>query len=200
MPEPPHDNSYNKAASAKQTLALTPEQIEIMAKRKLKGETFQKLAREFSTTPNTATKHIKRWIAKQTTSHSAEPLPRLIGAEVNRPRAFASSSEKFDPLKTQLVNNPIQSDGKEQSYRENLLWACQAAGQKLRTGNRPTSCPNDKAFFLYQLACENPKDFMTKFSQVETKEKDDAEDKAKKRSTQFLLEEIESQLEALEVE
>ena len=192
---------YSASHSANQTLGLNPEQIAEMGQARLDGATYASLAAKYSVTVATATKHIKRWIAAQDLSKESLSLPVDIpSANLMLPLSPLPPppQEEFDPCKTQYVNNPIKSDDKEQSYRENLLWACQAAGAKLRTGNRPNSCPNDKAFFLYQLACENPKDFMTKFSQVETKEKDDADDKAKKKSTQFLFEEIESQLEALE--
>ncbi len=191
---------YSASHSANQTLGLNPEQIAEMGKARLDGATYASLAAKYSVTVSTATKHIKRWIAAQGITK-----PEVLALPLPDKPAFVAGppppplNEKFDPLKTQHVNSPIQSENRDQSYRDNLLWACEAAGQKIRTGNRPNSCPNDKAFFLYQLACENPKDFMTKFSQVETKEKDDADDKAKKKSTQFLLEEIESQLEALEM-
>ena len=176
-----------------------------MGKRKLEGESYGALAKEFGVQPVTATKHIKRWIAEQGHAEEAADARRVAlpapppPPPPPPPPEERESRERFDPLKTQLVNSPIQSDDKEQSYRDNLLWAIQAAGTKLRTGNRPNSCPNDKAFFLYQQACENPKDFMTKFSQVETKEKDDADTKKAKRSTEFMIEEIERQLKTLEV-
>jgi len=197
MPYTPTSHIPDATRSAAQTLALTPEQIEEMGKRRLKGESYSALARAYGVQIATATKHIKRWVANQSTPENppppAPPPARSTAQHIGRPQ------EEPDPLTTQLVNNPIQSENKEQSYRENLLWACQAAGAKLRTGNRPNSCPNDKAFFLYQLACENQKDFMTKFSQVETKEKDDAEEKKKKKSTEFILSEIESQLTLLDI-
>jgi len=204
--KPPHEPVSEKRRGA-QKLVLTPDQVEEMGQRKLKGESYRNIAKAYGVQCSTATKHIHRWMEKHREEEAAlknqplqakpatpsQPIGRPIQSHDDRP------TEDFDPLKTQLVYNPISSEDKKQSYREDLLWACHAAGQKLRTGNRPNSCPNDKAFFLYQLACENPKDFMTKFSQMETKEKDDADTRKSKKSTQFMLDEVESQLEALEM-
>jgi len=191
---------------------LTPEQIDEMFELRKGGMTYENIAAKFDVQACTATKYVKIQQAKEDEKAKKEDNLRVletlqksqVPAQTSPPQAsrpiphIGQPEKEFDPLLTQLVNNPIISDGVSQTYREDLLWAIEAAGTKLRTGNRPNSCPNDKAFFLYQQACENPKDFMTKFSQVETKEKDDGDKKVFKKSTEFLLMEIETQLEVLE--
>ena len=94
----------------------------------------------------------------------------------------------------------IQSENVEQTFRENLTWAIDAAGLKLRTGKSPTKCPNDSAFFLYQQAVENPKDFLTKFAQIEGRSGDSDEDKETSRVCKRAIFEIEEQLAALDSE
>jgi hypothetical protein len=61
----------------------------------------------------------------------------------------------------------------EMSYRDALRWAATAAGMHLRTGQDVYECPNDTAYYLYQQAIGDPKDFMTKLGTMENK--DDAE-------------------------
>jgi hypothetical protein len=58
----------------------------------------------------------------------------------------------------------------EMSYRENLRWAAMAAGQHQRTGQEFYEVPNDTAFYLYQNALSDPKDFMTKLGTMEGRE------------------------------
>lgn len=62
----------------------------------------------------------------------------------------------------------------EMSYRDALRWAASAAGMHLRTGSDVYECPNDTAYYLYLVALNDPKDFMTKMGTVENRE--DAED------------------------
>ena len=64
----------------------------------------------------------------------------------------------------------IVSEGRDMSYRENLRWAAMAAGQHLRTGDEFYDVPNDTAFYLYQQALGDPKDFMTKLGTMEGRE------------------------------
>lgn len=93
----------------------------------------------------------------------------------------------------------IENEEKEQSFRENLNWAVEAAGNFLRTNEPPTSTPNDKAYFLYRQACDNPKEFLGKVTQVEARENDEPEgeqEKSGKRS----IREIEEMLNTLEKE
>jgi hypothetical protein len=90
----------------------------------------------------------------------------------------------------------IPSEGKQQSYRQNLNWALEAAGRFIRTKDEPESCPNDAAFFLYTQAVAEPKDFMAKVSTLE-KGSEDQSDREEKRSTRKSLAEIEAFLEKL---
>ena len=91
----------------------------------------------------------------------------------------------------------VQSSGIEQSYRANINWALSAAGEFSRTGIEPKTCPNDAAWFLYQQAIDDPKDFMAKVSAVE-KSAESEDGKEDKKSTKKTLSEIESFLERLE--
>lgn len=58
----------------------------------------------------------------------------------------------------------------EMSYRECLRWAAAKAGENRRTKEPLTSVPNDTCYYLFQWATEEPKDFMAKLNQVESKE------------------------------
>jgi len=69
----------------------------------------------------------------------------------------------------------IRSEGKQQSYRESLRWAIEAAGRHLRTGETPTSCPCDAAYYLFRQAIDEPRDFMGRIGQIESKTDADAE-------------------------
>jgi hypothetical protein len=60
--------------------------------------------------------------------------------------------------------------GQEMSYRDALRWAAAAAGMHLRTGQEIWECPNDTAYYLYQQAIGDPKDFMSKFGTMENRE------------------------------
>ena len=91
----------------------------------------------------------------------------------------------------------VKSEGIKQTYRENINWALSTAGEFLRTEVEPETCPNDAAFFLYQQAIDDPKDFMAKVAAIE-KSAEDSADNTVKVSTKKTLSEIESFLERLE--
>lgn len=82
--------------------------------------------------------------------------------------AIAEIYDKFWPATMQ----PIRCENREQSHRENLAWAIQAAGERLRTGRDPATCPNDSAFYLYTQARDDPKDFLARFTSIEAKRGD----------------------------
>ena len=94
----------------------------------------------------------------------------------------------------------VTSENKQQSYRENLQWAMNAAGEYLRSKKRPTSCPNNSSYFLYTQALEEPKDFMAKVGQIESKSDGGDDDRESKKSSRKTLVEIESFLEELKSE
>lgn len=79
---------------------------------------------------------------------------------------------------------------RELSYRENLRWAIEAAGKFLRSGIEPNVCPNDSSYFLYKQAVKEPKDFMSKLGQVESKLDNDDNDKANRKAAKKTIEEI----------
>lgn len=92
----------------------------------------------------------------------------------------------------------IECEDKEQSHRENLIWAIEAAGKKLRTGESPISAPNDAAYYLYCQARNEPKDFLGKFTQVEAKSSSDSdEDRDNRKRGKRSVDEIEEMLQSL---
>lgn len=99
----------------------------------------------------------------------------------------------------------VECQGVEQTYRESLRWAIDAAGETLRTGKFPTVCPCNAAWFLFQQAIAAPKDFMAKVGQIESRGSDEeSADKRKLRlSGERSISEIDgflSELEAIEEE
>lgn len=97
-----------------------------------------------------------------------------------------------------LASAKVTSQNVEQSHRENLRWAIDAAGTTLRTGMVPTSCPNDAAYYLYRQAIEEPRDFLSRFNQVEGKEDGDASaQRSIQKSGKRAVAEIEAMLDSL---
>jgi len=103
--------------------------------------------------------------------------------------------EKHDAVN--LTKCTTVNEEKEQTYRENLNWAISAAGEFLRTNREPGKCPNNIAWFLYKQAIAEPKDFMAKVTQIESKIVDDITTQEINRSVKHSLQEIETFLENL---
>ena len=90
-------------------------------------------------------------------------------------------------------------EGKKQSYRQSIQWAIDAAGNFLRTGVEPVSCPCDAAWYLYEQARNEPKDFLGKINQVEMKGDSESEDvRNAKKSGRRSIAEIDAMLATLE--
>jgi len=103
------------------------------------------------------------------------------------------------PNKTALSSmNPkiIPISKIEQSHLENLEWAMDAAGHFLRCNEEPKCAPNNAAYYLYQMALKEPKDFFNRFNQT-FKGGEDEEQKDTKRASKRSIEEITMMLEAL---
>ena len=95
----------------------------------------------------------------------------------------------------------VRSEETDQSHRENLTWALEAAGRFLRTKEEPVSCPNDAAYYLYRRAIDEPKEFLAKVTQLEMKAKvDDGTQKAGAKSISELGMMLEELLEEGEAE
>ena len=109
------------------------------------------------------------------------------------PRGVKGSS-KLDGVVKRMTKG-VENQEIDQSHRENLQWAIAAAGHFLRTNQEPLTCPNNAAYFLYRQAREQPKEFLTKVTQVETKV--DRSGEGVKRAVQKSIEEINKLLEAL---
>lgn len=92
----------------------------------------------------------------------------------------------------------VLCDNKSQTYRESLQWAIDAAGCYLRTGQMPISCPCDAAYYLYQQAIQEPKDFLGRVGQIEAKGIDGSEeDKDMKRAGRRSISELEAMLQEI---
>lgn len=92
----------------------------------------------------------------------------------------------------------IENEEHELSHRENLAWAIDTAGKTLRTGEEPTSCPNDAAYYLYRQACDDPKDFFGKFTQVDIRGGDEQEEqRLARKSGERSIEDINKMLDTL---
>jgi hypothetical protein len=63
----------------------------------------------------------------------------------------------------------IVNEGRQLSYRDSLRWAISAAGNYDRTKQMPTICPCDTAWYLFRQAIDEPKDFLTRVGQIESK-------------------------------
>jgi len=95
----------------------------------------------------------------------------------------------------------VVCEGKTQSYRDSLRWAIDAAGAFLRTGLQPKMCPCDTAWYLYQQAISEPKDFLAKIGQIESKNSFESEDDISiRKSGKRSIAELNSMLTVLEEE
>jgi hypothetical protein len=118
----------------------------------------------------------------------------VITAATNDAKAVRPKQQKVTPSG---LNLPTECADKEQSYRENLRWAINAAGEFLRSGKRPAICPNNSAWYLFVQATKDPKDFLGRVGQIESKGEDDS-DKELRVSTKHSIEEIELFLQELQ--
>jgi len=83
-------------------------------------------------------------------------------------------------------------------YREQLRWALATAGEFISSGKEPLTCPCWGAYYLYDQARENPKEFMAKLGQAESKIDAEAERNAgTKKSSRRNVEEIGEMLDLL---
>jgi hypothetical protein len=89
----------------------------------------------------------------------------------------------------------------EQTHRDNLNWAITTAGEFLRTGREPVTCPNDAAYYLYEQAKAEPKEFLSRFNQIEAKGDIESEEKRNiRKAGKRSLAEIDSMLAELKPE
>lgn len=94
--------------------------------------------------------------------------------------------------------NGVINENKAQTYKQNIQWALEAAGRERRTQEKPISCPNDSAYYLYVQAITDPKEFMSRLGQVESKSLGETqEQKDLKRSGKRSIKELEQMLQEL---
>jgi len=119
-----------------------------------------------------------------------DPDPNLKPA--GGPDCGSSTAQSMD------LHGVVPIEGIDQSHRDNLVWAMDAAGAYLRTGRKPTTCPNNPSWWLFRQAIEEPKEFLSRFNQVEAKSTDDAEARQRaQRSGKWAIEELEEMLATL---
>ena len=107
---------------------------------------------------------------------------------------------KFDVHSTdkQKAAALVKCEDKDIPYREQLRWALDTAGRYASDKEEPDVCPCWGAYYLYVQARENPKEFMAKVGQVESKSDADADRVAgHKQSSKRNVEEINEMLDAL---
>jgi len=92
----------------------------------------------------------------------------------------------------------VKNEQIEQDHKANLNWAIAAAGENQRTGNPPTSCPNDAAYFLYEQAISSPGTFLSRFTSMESKVDVGVSKDERTRDDQRSLDEINNMLSALD--
>lgn len=86
----------------------------------------------------------------------------------------------------------------EVPYRDQLRWALDAAGEWSSHKEEPTVCPCWGAYYLYVQAKENPKEFMAKLGQAESRIDAEAERTAgTKKSSKRSIDEINEMLDEL---
>lgn len=119
-------------------------------------------------------------------------------------RAFDPNPESHPNILTKDAVKPdntlagVICENKEQTYRQSLQWAIDAAGEYLRTGRPPISCPCNSAYYLYQQAISEPKDFLGRVGQIESKGVGESEEeKDIKRSGKRSIKEIEMMLQEI---
>ncbi len=81
----------------------------------------------------------------------------------------------------EVSDQGVECEQIQQTYRESLRWAAEAAGETARTGKRPMRCPCNTAWYLYKQAENDPKDFLAKLGQVESKGDAESEEKQNAR-------------------
>lgn len=117
-----------------------------------------------------------------------------VGANDPRPESHPDIRHFGQPA----IAKNIENEGRELSHYDNLVWAIDTAGRTLRTGEEPTSCPNDAAYYLYRQACDDPKDFFGKFTQVDIRGGDEPEQqRLAKKSGERSIEDINVMLKSL---
>ena len=95
----------------------------------------------------------------------------------------------------------VVCEGKKQSYRDSLRWAIDAAGAFLRTGEQPVVCPCDAAWYLYEQAKSEPRDFLGKVGQAEMKSSGETEaQKGARASARRSITDLDNMLATLEVD
>jgi hypothetical protein len=95
----------------------------------------------------------------------------------------------------------VECKGLKQTYRDSLRWAIEAAGKWKGEKEKPTICPCWTAWYLYEQAIDDPKDFLGKVGQVESKGDADSEAQQSARlAGARSVAEIDGMLAELEIE
>lgn len=150
----------------------------------------------------------KTRIAEITSQRKISRLEAVLIASKER-ACLAPLMNEYDFESYGIVGSPDINEGgggivclnKKQSYRDNLRWALSAAGELQMLGVQPAECPNNSAYYLYTQALEDPKDFLQKIGQVESKVlESERELEDTKRQSKRSISELDEQLATLEEE
>jgi hypothetical protein len=124
-----------------------------------------------------------------------------IAAFDPNPESHPNIKQWGDTKGMSLANAKVEFTGEEYNYQDCLRWAMEAAGSFMNTGEHPKTAPSGSAWFFYQQAIAEPKDFMAKFGQMEAKADDGSSEREKiRRDTDRTIEEIHEQLNELKKE
>ena len=116
----------------------------------------------------------------------------------NPTRQKVTKQDTAESLSAPEVRDSVLCKEISQSHLEDLRWAIGAAGSFLRTHVHPEECPNNGAWFLYRQAIESPKEFLSRYSQIEAKSEDEQErQRSNRHSGEQSIEEINEMLDAL---
>ena len=97
------------------------------------------------------------------------------------------------------VKNVIECEDKDLSYRENLSWAVKAVGSERRTGVPPETCPNDTAYWLYEQAKMEPKEFLAKLNAIEARNLGKEDESVGRRAAKRSIEDLDAMLAELTI-
>lgn len=192
-------------------LKLDTQEIADLVKMYIEGAIQTDIAERFCIAPATVRKYLKK--AKVLLPRYRPPVkekPRVNPVTSLAPEPtivvekgvpfMETKVEKEPQAKASPLDRNIRCENKDLSLKENLTWAIEAAGELLRTGAIPTVCPNNSAFFLYEQACGQSKDFLAKFLSVAVRTISGDEDSDLKKDTRQSLSTIQDLLDEIEVE
>ena len=161
---------------------IPPEKVKQIQELRKQGLAYSVIAEDCSVSVSTVVKYCKQ-VKPDISSLQA------TASEPNKPPWTPGSGNNVDSPPVDIKCLDI-----EQSTRENAQWAMDSAGHTKRTGQRPTECPNNVAYFMYLQALEKGPEFLSRFIQIESKS---SESTTFQRACQLSIQEIEEMLDEI---